>query len=323
MGPRQHVSRSMNNGPSFVLSTLPGCGSPCSSCSGALRSPIARRRLPSVVAEKPSVGVGELRREIRAGHELFGLRDSIRERRARYLERAHADVQPLQRLGVVGAVRPRVRRARSRSTASPRSHRRCAHAGPREARACRPGTRLRSSRCATSTSNCATSWPTWATRATTSHGANRTAELVRVVENDRVIRWQVDSPRRPRSPRRSLGRRQLLPPSHPGIRTTADWPRCARPSDSPVWRPPRASSRPFSPLASVSARRSMRAGRTSRASSAVCRGAGVPGCRGAGCRGAGVRGRVPGCRASGRPSDVHARKPTTSMIRSVEQPMLT
>jgi predicted nuclease of predicted toxin-antitoxin system len=39
----------MNRSPSFVLRTLPGCGSPCSSCSAAPRSPIARLRLRNVV----------------------------------------------------------------------------------------------------------------------------------------------------------------------------------------------------------------------------------------------------------------------------------
>lgn len=33
-GPAATVSRSMNSRPFFVLSTLPGCGSPCRSCSG-------------------------------------------------------------------------------------------------------------------------------------------------------------------------------------------------------------------------------------------------------------------------------------------------
>ena len=36
-GPRQHVSRSVNSNPFFVLSKLPGCGSPWSSCSAASR----------------------------------------------------------------------------------------------------------------------------------------------------------------------------------------------------------------------------------------------------------------------------------------------
>jgi hypothetical protein len=43
--PRQHVSRSMDSSPFFVVSTLPGCGSPCSSCSTPPRSLISRARL--------------------------------------------------------------------------------------------------------------------------------------------------------------------------------------------------------------------------------------------------------------------------------------
>ena len=39
----------MNRGPSFVLNTLPVCGSPCSSCSGAPWSVTARPRSRSVL----------------------------------------------------------------------------------------------------------------------------------------------------------------------------------------------------------------------------------------------------------------------------------
>jgi hypothetical protein len=37
-GPRQHVSRSMNNSPVLRAEHVAGCGSPCSSCSAAPRS---------------------------------------------------------------------------------------------------------------------------------------------------------------------------------------------------------------------------------------------------------------------------------------------
>ena len=82
-GPRQHVSRSMNSSPSFVLSTLPGCGSPCSSCSAAPRSVIARPQASQRVAEELPVGVGERGRVLAARHRALRLRDSIREVRRR------------------------------------------------------------------------------------------------------------------------------------------------------------------------------------------------------------------------------------------------
>src|SRR5829696_4726019 len=45
-GPGQHVSRSMNSSPFFVVSTLHGCGSPCSSCS---TPPRCRSLVPGLV----------------------------------------------------------------------------------------------------------------------------------------------------------------------------------------------------------------------------------------------------------------------------------
>ena len=92
----------MNSGPFFVLSTLPGCGSPCSSCSAAPRSTIARLRLRNVWAEKLPVRVGERRSVVAARNELLGLRDSIREMRRRGIELPHAGMQPLERICVVG-----------------------------------------------------------------------------------------------------------------------------------------------------------------------------------------------------------------------------
>ena len=52
--------------------------------------------------EKLAICVRELRREIRAGNELFRLRDSIRERRAPHIEPPHADLKPLQPLAPPG-----------------------------------------------------------------------------------------------------------------------------------------------------------------------------------------------------------------------------
>ena len=91
----------MNSGPFLVVSTLPGCGSPCSSCSRAAladRSSQASQR----VAEQLPVRVGERRRAVAARHELLRLLDPIREVRRRDIERAHAGMQPLERVGVVG-----------------------------------------------------------------------------------------------------------------------------------------------------------------------------------------------------------------------------
>src|SRR6266496_1245246 len=99
--PTQHVSRSMNSSPFFVVSTLPGCGSPCSSCSAAPRSPITRLRLRNVSPEQLPVRVGERRSAIAARHELLSLLDSISEVRRRDIELAHAGMQPLERTGAV------------------------------------------------------------------------------------------------------------------------------------------------------------------------------------------------------------------------------
>ena len=94
-------------------------------------------------AEQHAVCVGELRREIRVGSDLFRLRDSIREPGTRQLNRAHAGVQPLESARRSQRLRPEVSRARSRSTASRRSRRACTRAGPREAPQRPPGTRPR------------------------------------------------------------------------------------------------------------------------------------------------------------------------------------
>ena len=52
--------------------------------------------------EQLPIRVGELRREIATRDELLGLGDSIREVRRRDIERAHAGVQALERVGVGG-----------------------------------------------------------------------------------------------------------------------------------------------------------------------------------------------------------------------------
>ncbi|MFD2356124.1 hypothetical protein ACFSTC_52950 [Nonomuraea ferruginea] len=85
-----------------MVSTLPGCGSPCSSCSAPPRSPIARFRLLSVPAEQLPVGVGERRSTVAARHESLSLLDPVREVRRRDVELAHAGMQPPERVGVVG-----------------------------------------------------------------------------------------------------------------------------------------------------------------------------------------------------------------------------
>ena len=54
------------------------------------------------VAEKLPVRVGERRSAVAARNELLSLRDSIREVRRRDIERPHAGMQPLERIGVVG-----------------------------------------------------------------------------------------------------------------------------------------------------------------------------------------------------------------------------
>ena len=54
------------------------------------------------VAEELPVRVGERRSVVAAGHELLRLLDAIREVRRRDVERTHAGMQPLERIGVVG-----------------------------------------------------------------------------------------------------------------------------------------------------------------------------------------------------------------------------
>jgi hypothetical protein len=53
-------------------------------------------------AEQLPVRVGERRSVVAACHELLGLFDPIREVRRRDIERAHAGMQPPERIGVVG-----------------------------------------------------------------------------------------------------------------------------------------------------------------------------------------------------------------------------
>ena len=54
------------------------------------------------VAEKLPVRVGERRSEVAARDELLRFRDSIREVRRRDIDRPHAGMQLLERVGVVG-----------------------------------------------------------------------------------------------------------------------------------------------------------------------------------------------------------------------------
>ena len=87
-GPRQHVSRSMNSSPFFVVSTLPGCGSPCSNCSRrrARRSlasgfvtcrraaPGPRRRAPECGRGLPRVVEPDSTRSVKCGVGTSSLR---------------------------------------------------------------------------------------------------------------------------------------------------------------------------------------------------------------------------------------------------------
>ena len=73
-GPRQQVSRSMNTGPFFVPSTLPGCGSPCRSCSAGPRSMDRAPEALQRVADKRAVCVGERGREIAGAQGVARLR---------------------------------------------------------------------------------------------------------------------------------------------------------------------------------------------------------------------------------------------------------
>jgi hypothetical protein len=54
------------------------------------------------VAEQLPVRVGERRSAVAARHKLLSRLDSIREMRRRDIELAHAGMQPLERIGVVG-----------------------------------------------------------------------------------------------------------------------------------------------------------------------------------------------------------------------------
>ena len=92
----------MNSGPFFVLSTLPGCGSPCSSCSAAPRSPIARLRLRNVLLRSSRSASASAGVWSRLATSCLSLRDSIREVRRRDIELPHAGMQPLERIRVVG-----------------------------------------------------------------------------------------------------------------------------------------------------------------------------------------------------------------------------
>lgn len=56
--------------------------------------------------EQRPVGVGEGRGAVAVRHEALRLRDPVREVRHRHVERAHAQVQPFQRVGVVGRCDP-------------------------------------------------------------------------------------------------------------------------------------------------------------------------------------------------------------------------
>ena len=92
----------MNTSPFCVLRTFPGCGSPCSSCSAAPRSPTACRRSRRVPVRSSRSWVGERRRAVSARDEPLGVRDSIREVRRRDVKPSHAHMQPLEGIRVVG-----------------------------------------------------------------------------------------------------------------------------------------------------------------------------------------------------------------------------
>ena len=81
---------------------VPGCGSPCRSCSAAPRSAIVRPRLSRAPAQEIPVSVGERRRLVAVGDELLSLRDSVGEVRRRDIELAHAGMQPPERMRVAG-----------------------------------------------------------------------------------------------------------------------------------------------------------------------------------------------------------------------------
>ncbi len=94
-GPRQHVSRSMNRSPFLVRSTLPGCGSPCSSLLDGAAVDDRSSQGSQCGAEKLPVQVGK-HRIVAARHQQFSFRDPVREVRTRDIERPHAGVQPLE-----------------------------------------------------------------------------------------------------------------------------------------------------------------------------------------------------------------------------------
>ena len=101
-GPRQHVSRSMNSSPFFVFSKLPGCGSPCSSCSGAPRSTIARLRPRSVLPRSFRPVSSSSWRLGAVADQPLRFRNSIREVRRRQIDLAHAGMVPLECLRILG-----------------------------------------------------------------------------------------------------------------------------------------------------------------------------------------------------------------------------
>ena len=91
----------MNSSPFFVFSKLPGCGSPCSSCSGAPRSdrtPQASQR----VAEKLPTRLIKLWRVRAVADQPLRFGNSIREVRRCQIDLAHAGMVPLECLRVLG-----------------------------------------------------------------------------------------------------------------------------------------------------------------------------------------------------------------------------
>ena len=104
--------------PFLRLSKLPGCGSPCSSCSAAPRSIDRAPQASQRVAEKLPVRVIKLRCLGAVADQPLRLRDSIREVRRSHIDLPHAGMQPLERLRILGwrdVSMPA--QARSRSTA--------------------------------------------------------------------------------------------------------------------------------------------------------------------------------------------------------------
>lgn len=92
----------MKSGPFFVLSTFPGCGSPCRICSAARRLDNRLAQILQRVGEKRPIGLGEIGSDVTARNVLLSRRHAIHEVRRRDVDLPQASMKTLEHLRVVG-----------------------------------------------------------------------------------------------------------------------------------------------------------------------------------------------------------------------------